>query len=547
MAIVIPKRGTAVGVPPKPAVVSGDVKPNKFGIMPRGCELPKGPVAKKTPKFIEDNPVWNPPPPKLTGIELDLEALLVKHPLPDLPDGRKLVPYDWQKEDIETLVQWDRVGVFLPVGAGKTLIATLVALAYNDKHRIVLLPPILIRQWVRWLNAIPGSGGAIAYKGTKKQRAAIDLKGISWWVMSYGIFRNDFHKLLKLVESEPDERVTVIVDEAQNLKNVETWTYRRTERMSVGNRLILMTGTELNSPLDAYAYVAIKTPGVYRGIGQFKRIHVEEEDEYEGTVQQWKELELMNRNLYLQSVQRTKEDIHKHVPAANYYPVFYDLEPEHLALYNELAETQLLELESGGKIDATSATALYVKMQQCVIDWNHFAGATDLRPAIFDLIDQSLEEINFGRPGASKFIIWTWFKHSTKAIKAYVDTLHPGKWAVAYSESNSEKEVARFMEDDSCLGLVAQPLSAGAGLNPQFFTWECLFAEVPTRTIPFRQAAGRIDRDGQRFNANVRIGIANGTIQLGLYENLLANDALVQRVQRNPQDLRKMIYGVGLG
>lgn len=99
------------------------------------------------------------------------------------------------------------------------------------------------------------------------------------------------------------------------------------------------------------------------------------------------------------------------------------------------------------------------------------------------------------------------------------------------------------MTDPEAWFLVAQPLSAGAGLNPQYICWASLFLETPYRTIPFRQAAGRIDREGQQFNANIWIGVAENTIQTTLYNNLLANDALVQKVQGNPKDLKKILMG----
>ena len=548
MAIIIPKRpGFVPPTQEQPQDTPGEVTPRmaKLGIAPRGAQ-PKPPTPKKVPKFIEDRTVWEPPPSKETGIILDIEQLLEDHPPPPTPTGAPFLPYGWQKEDITTLSQWDRVGVFLPVGAGKTFIATYLSLAYGDDYRIILVLPVLIRQWVKWLNAIPGAGSAIAYRGTKKQRAAIELPKHKWWVMSYGIFKNDFHKLLKLVE-QPASSVTLVVDEAHSIKNVESWLHKRVSRFSVGQRLVLMTGTELNSPMDSYAYIALKTPTVYRSIGQFERLHVKEKDEYSGTVKEWQELEMMNRNLYLQSVRRDKKDVHAHVPTAHYFPVEYDLDPEHQALYNKLVEEQLLELENGGKIDATTASALYNKSQQCVTDWDGFAGSKGHRPAILDVIDGVVDEIDLGQPGASKFIIWTWFRSTTRTVAAYMEEKFPGQVAIAFSESDSEKETTRFMEDPSCIVLVAQPGSAGAGLNPQYVCWECLFVEVPTRTIPFTQAAGRIDREGQAYNANIRIATAANTIQVGLFQNLLENDKLVQKVQGSMKSLRDLVYGVERG
>lgn len=480
------------------------------------------------------------PESQSTGIHLDIQKLLETFPLPPLPTGNPFILKDWQEEDIIKLVSWNRVGVFLPVGAGKTVIATLVGLAYGSDIYVVVLPPILVRQWVRWLNAVGNTGGAVAYQGSPAKRHALELQKYRWWVMSYGIFKNDFKRLLSLTVHR---KMTLIVDEAQAIKNSGTDLWKKCNTFSLGQNLIMMTGTELNSPSDAYGYVKIKTPTIYRSYGHFEQVHVGKRDFFENPVE-WVNLDLMQENLYLQSAQRTKEEIHKHLPQANYIPFPYELDPAHKRLYDELMERQVLELESGGKIDATTAQTLYTYAQQLVLNLNKFTGNPDARPAAFDLIDSLVDQLGFDKPGGpNKFLVWTWFKDSTRTVAEYLDKLFPGRVGMAYGESNSQKEAERFENDPRYAWLVAQPLSAGAGWNPQYVCYNSLFLEVPTRTIPFRQAAGRVDREGQVENANIWIAQAEDTIQTFLYNNLLSNDELVQRVQGNPQHLRAIIQG----
>jgi hypothetical protein len=475
-----------------------------------------------------------------TGIHLSIKELLDKHPLPPTPMGDKFELRDWQQEDILRLMSWSRVGVYLPVGAGKTVIASLVALAYSTEYVVVILPPILIRQWVKWINAIGNSGGAVAYKGSPKKREQIDLKGNRWWIMSNTIFKNDFQKLFKMVTNHS---VTLVVDEAQSIKNTSTDLWKKCNTFSLGRNLIMMTGTELNAPNDAYGYIKIKTPTIYRSFGHFEQVHAGSVDFF-GKVTEWTNLDLLNQNLYFQSVQRTKEEVHAHLPRAKYIPFPYELEPEHMKLYKELTEKQILLTEQGGKWDATTAQALYNYSQQLVINLNKFSGNPDSRPAIFDVIDTLVDSIDFGRGhGPTKFIVWTWFQDSTRTIAEYLEANWPGRVRLAYGQSNSSKSAEEFENNSDVWWLVAQPLSAGAGWNPQYVCYNSLFVEVPTRTIPFRQSAGRIDREGQKESANIWIAQAQGTIQEFLYNNLLSNDELVQKVQGNPRDLRAIISG----
>jgi hypothetical protein len=245
--------------------------------------------------------------------------------------------------------------------------------------------------------------------------------------------------------------------------------------------------------------------------------------------------------------------VHAALPKANYIPIYYDLSKEHMALYKRLMEEQLLILEDGGKIDATTATRLYHAAQQIVIDFGYFAGDPDKRSAIFDLVDGIADEINLGgeimigketRP-ASKLILWTTHRSVSRLIGEHMDArLAPlGKRGVmAYSEVDSKKSIKEFMEDPNTVELTAQPGSAGAGLNPQYMCWECAFIQLPTTTIPFIQAAGRIDRKGQRYNPNIRLLVARGTIQEQLLKNLFDNDDLVNQASGSKAGIRNLIF-----
>lgn len=476
---------------------------------------------------------------KLTGITTTIKELLEQYPLPTRPDGKPIIPFDWQQEDFNTLIQWDRIGMFLPVGSGKTLMLTLLMLAWGLQYNVVILPPILIRQWVKWINGIKNAGGAAAYKGVPKKRAEIDLLKYRWWIMSYGIFKNDFNKLMKLLSHR---KYALAVDEAQNIKNSQSQLHQLVARFSAGQSLALATGTELNDPADAYGYVKLKTPGVYRSYGHFKNVHVGAVDFFDNPVK-WINIELMHDNLYLQSVRRTKEEVHSHLEDANYQQFTYELHERHMKLYRELGEQQLLELENGGKIDATTQQNLYHHMQQVVTNPAKY-GLEDVRPAWMDVIDNLIEQLDFGSPtGPKKFIVWTWYQETTELVKAYLESLYPGRVAIAYGKSNSDKEFARFEEDPDCWWIVGQPLSVGAGVNPQYVCYNMVWIETPTRSIPFRQGSGRIDREGKIAAGNIWIATAENTIQQMLFDNLLANDELVSKVQKDPLDIRKMLYG----
>ena len=70
-----------------------------------------------------------------------------------------------------------------------------------------------------------------------------------------------------------------------------------------------------------------------------------------------------------------------------------------------------------------------------------------------------------------------------------------------------------------------------------------MFVEAPTTPIPFTQVVNRLDRVGQVNPVHVRVAIASGTVQVQMFNDLLDNDQLVNKVQRGFKDLKDMVYG----
>lgn len=478
---------------------------------------------------------------------LTLEEVIERYPFPH-PLGGVITLEQLQKEDIVKAAHWRRALLDLPVGYGKTIIATCISFMLQPDTTVVLVPPILIVQWVAWLNSIPGAGRVVDYTGSPAARKQLQVAGARWLVTSYQLFNNDIERLRRdLARAE----VLTVVDECQALKGRGVL-FKNVRNFAAGRDLIMMSGTIASKVGDYYSYIKLNTPDVYASYGVFENIHVEERDIFKQPTK-WHNLDLLQANLNMRRVHRTKEEVHAALPKANYIPIYYDLSKEHMALYRRLMEEQLLALDDGSKIDATTATRLYHAAQQIVIDFGYFAGDETKRSSIFDLIDDIADEINLGgeilvggeaRP-ASKLILWTTHRSVSRLVGEHMSKrlAKLGRRAVmAYSEVDSKRSVKEFMEDPDTVELTAQPGSAGAGLNPQYMCWECAFIQIPTTTIPFIQSAGRIDRKGQRYNPNIRLLVARGTIQEQLLKNLFQNDELVNRAAGSKQAIKNLIF-----
>jgi SNF2 family DNA or RNA helicase len=471
-----------------------------------------------------------------------LEAVLRDHGLP-FPDvgGVPAKLEDLQIEDINRLATMGRALADLPIGYGKTVISTYSALMLEPDVTLILMPPILKAQWQKWINSIPGAGQVVVYDGTPSERRKLNLRGAKWIITSYGLMRNDFDYLL--AQLGPRNLLT-IVDEAQCCKNYKSSLFDCVKQISEGKPLFLLSGTPVSWPGDTYAYIKLNNPGAYARYRQFENIHVAERDFFEKPTA-WREWELMQSNFNANRIYRSKEEVHAALPKANFIPVYYELDKEHMALYTKLMQEQLLELDDGTKIDATTAQTLYHQSQQIISNWGYFSGNPKNVGKVYELIDEICDQINLGQPDASKVIAWSQYKRTSAALQDHMDARLKKigcRSMAAYSGADSVKSVAAFMDDPRTVSLVAQPGSAGAGLNPQALCWNTIFVELPTRTIAFLQAAGRIDRKGQRFNPNIYLFIARGTIQEALLANLMSNDDEVIRATGTKNSIRNLIF-----
>ena len=449
-------------------------------------------------------------------------------------------------QDVEAFRLWDILCNFYEVGGGKTVVSTVVSLMAGHNLTIVAVPPILITPWGRWLRKV--SERVVEYRGPPKKRTELDLASARWIIVSHALFRQDYDKLsplfqLKASQTAPDGRpgAQVIVDESHHVKNVESKLYQCVREMTDGGSLQMLTGTPISKPLDAYAYISLKTPKLYRSFRQAENLYVAERDFF-GAIKAYQNLDKLAKDFALQTITRTKLEIHGYDNPVNYPDGAYELSDQHYKLYERLVDEQLLQFEDGQKIDASTASKLYHALQQIVVNYDYFSNDPKKKSAAFDLLDLTIEQTECEQIGKSKLIVWTNYKMSSGKVLQYL--VDKGVNAVAaYSGSNSEKAVEAFMFDDKCRVLVAQPQSAGMGLNPQVLCWESLFLELTTVPIYMRQALGRIDRTGQLHVPTQRLAFAQGTVQEAILARLLKNDDEAVEVEVTKEALRKSLLG----
>ena len=438
-----------------------------------------------------------------------------------------------------------RIGNYGEPGVGKTTISTHHALyqmwEYGIPQWILLMPPILLPQWGRWLHSITDKEtgrplSVVQYAGTPKQRSELSLDA-QFTLMSYQIFKQDF---VRLWEAFEDKEVGLIADEAHALKNYKSANHKAVYQFLGDERhRQLLTGTPITQPGDGFAYCRLIAPGRYRNQRHFEQLHAGNLDDF-GKILTWQNLEVLAESMRINSCRILRREVQSELPKVIMTPIFYDLAPAHQKLYERLAKERLVEFENGREINAISESALYSSLQQLVLNWSHFADDPTLRPVVLDLVDQVFDEIG----DTAKLAIVANFVMSNEML---MRELAQYGCVIIYGGNSSKAKaeaLRRFIEDPDCRCILLQPSSAGFGIDGlQHVCKDMLILEAPAVAPPFHQVIARLDRDGQTDAVHCRIAIAAKTVQVKLFKRLLDNDTQINQVQRGFADLRDAVMG----
>lgn len=454
--------------------------------------------------------------------------------------SRYILPFDlkpFQIEVVNDLGPLDEQGHYLEMSCGKTAVSTVVALfrkIYYEERCLIIMPPILLKQWEKWLKSIKPSVSVLKYAGAPDEREALSLDA-DFVLVGIQIFKKEYQRF---VDFFTDKAVVTIVDEATMVSNICSENHEKVYNFTFGRPRVMLTGTPMNNPEDAYGLLKFVASGVYRNKAQFLRIHSKGVDCFGNTVE-WDNLDLLARNMAVNSKRILLADVYDQMPQVTYTPLNYDLDPKHLKLYRKLAEEELLKLPDGDKIDATQASKLMHALGQIIVNWGHFAGDSSLESETITLIKEILAEL-----GEDKLLI---FAHYRMTITLLAEKLAKYGVVTVNSEVTSrqkDENLERFMSDPKCRVMVAQVKSAGYGLDGlQYVANTVLYAEPCTSPRDFHQSVARLVRVGQSKPVQVYMAVAAGTLQARSFENLLKKDEVVNRVIRNVGDLREMIFG----
>ncbi len=465
----------------------------------------------------------------------------------------------------------NRFGLFDDPGCGKTvqIQAKAMQLISEGNKVLLLMPPVLLGQFVESLcetftNPERYFNWHVLTEGPAHRETLIQLWEKQGWpemlLMSYEMYYGVLGKRPKGEKKRPAtawmlrENYRIIeCDEGHKLCGHDTllhdqitWHLGEVDESMIG----ISTGTPMpTSPLSAYGLIALLNPGAYSNFGQFERLHaiykrirLKEPRVYGNKKIEWinkldgfKGQELIRQNLYAHGRRVIKEQVLSlSEPIIREVPVV--LGQDHMRLYKRLEKERILEYQgqiiAGGINDQRLRQALL----RIVTNPEAFAGKP-IYNAVLESLTALIESHGNAMPledgFPNKVIIFCNLRATAGWLMEVFKKL--GFNPVKLNGDTPNKETARkqFMEDPTCRILVANPESAGFGLNFQSVCRTTIFAEPTAIPGDFKQAMERIYRGGQKGVCFVYILRASGTIAPRATKEMLNRMAEINKVNRD--------------
>ncbi|MUV37501.1 Non-specific serine/threonine protein kinase [Lentibacillus sp. JNUCC-1] len=435
----------------------------------------------------------------------------------DLPDNLnatlrnyQITGYQWFK----SLSHYHLGGILADdMGLGKTLQTIAYLLSEPKEHpHLIVVPSSVVYNWKNECDKFAPDLEVAIMTGTPQERLQklTDRKDADVWIVSYGTLRQDF----ELYQEQTFQ--TMILDEAQYIKNYATKTSRAIRQIKAGRRFAL-TGTPIENSIDElWAIFQVILPGLMPNQRAFRQLSHEK-------------VAALTRPFILR---RLKRDVLTELPEK--------IETVH---HSELTDEQR-NLYVGYLRKLQSETA--ASLQQGGFNQNRMkilAGLTRLRqicchPALFmenytghsGKLEQLLETVENAKASGRRMLIFSQFTSMHEIIMKALDT-RDIDYFYLHGGTNSEARVEmsnRFNDGEKDVFLISLK-AGGTGLNLTGADTVILY-DLWWNPAVEDQAAGRAHRFGQKNVVQVIRLISEGTIEEKIYELQQKKRELIDQV-----------------
>ncbi|MEE2776975.1 MAG: SNF2-related protein [Acidobacteriota bacterium] len=409
----------------------------------------------------------------LPGIDVDKKFAELRDKLRSLgsitakkePRGFKGTLRDYQRDGLgwlEFLREFSLGGVLADdMGLGKTVQVLALLRANRTPARttglpsLVVAPRSLLYNWVEEAERFTPTLKFEEYRGPGREKLRKKLAKIDVLVTTYGTLRRDID-WLSTVEFD-----TVILDEAQAIKNQDSQSAKASRLLRARNRLAL-TGTPIENHLgELGSLFEFLNPGL---LGKLPRLGA-----LRGARTASKEeLTLIAQGTRPFILRRKKEDVLKDLPPKTEQVLYCSLRPEQRELYDKLRAGYQASLLN--EVDLEGVTGFSMQVLEALLrlrqvachpglvntEWEQ-AGSAKME-ALFEQVAEVLEE-------GHKLLIFSQFTKLLAYVRTHFDDSDI-PYAYLDGKTRDRKEVVdRFQTDDDCNVFLISLKAGGLGLN----------------------------------------------------------------------------------
>ena len=404
------------------------------------------------------------------------------------------------------------------MGLGKTLQALGYLEAVRMETRgaprklsLVICPTSLVANWLAEAGRFAPGMRVCAWHGAARQNRRDEALAADLIVTSYALAKRD-HDWLRTLELD-----TVILDEAQHIKNRETQNAQSVKGLRAGYRFVL-TGTPIeNSVSDLWSIFDFLMPGYLGTATDFKERYEAPIVRDHDTAAQAR----LSRRVRPFLLRRLKRDVAPELPPRVEQISYCELNPQQNALYRQLLEAGRKEILASAGKEGTAAgqrgrmmvlTTLLRLRQVCcdlrLLNLPEQAKPVDMSGKVelfLELLDEALD-------GGHRILVFSQFTSMLHLLQEHLDARTIPFCYLDGQTRDRQAVVDKFQSQADIPVFLISLKAGGVGLNLTaadtvfiFDPWWNPAAEA--------QAADRAHRIGQRRVVTSYKLIAKGTVE----------------------------------
>lgn len=389
------------------------------------------------------------------------------------------------------------------MGLGKTIQAlTIILSAAEDTRSIVVCPKTLLYNWAAEIEKFHTNIPYSIIEGSKDERQAL-LKNpnIRLFIVGYSMVLSELNTL-KDMEFE-----WIVLDEAQNIKNVSAQRTAAIKKLKSRHRLAL-SGTPIeNSITELWSIMDFLMPGYLGTLKRFKNKYMASEDEAQNQ-------KALHRAISPFLLRRVKKEVLMELPDKQEQIAWSVLSPVQEKLYLQIVDMVQKKLlpESGEKLSYVHILSALTKLRQ-VCNHPHLANEDilpelELSPKLELLVELVQDSISAGH----KVLVFSQFVQMLAIMRRVFDALD-----IPYSYLDGKTEdrqtpIREFEQNENIRLFLISLKTGGTGLNLTAADTVILYDPWWNPMVE-NQAIDRVHRIGQTRKVQVYRLISKNTVE----------------------------------